>query len=113
MGWTIVFDAPYASEVDQGTDHRNIERDYTMNIRPHKRRLASGKTVRVRRHTKQYHNSQRPWHMGNDEWRVITVEGRPGTHFIENAWTFVRGNIKDKQLRKMLPLLLDRENKSD
>jgi len=113
LGWTIVFDAPYASEVDQGTDHRNIERDYTMNIRPHNRRLASGKTVRVRRHTKQYHNSQRPWHMGNDEWRVITVEGRPGTHFIENAWTFVRGNVKDKQLRKMLPLLLDRENKSD
>ena len=24
LGRTIVFDAPYASEVDQGTDHRNI-----------------------------------------------------------------------------------------
>ena len=113
MGWTILFDSPYADVVDQGTDHRAIERDYTMTVKTHRRRLASGKTVRVRKHTKQYHNSQRPWHMGDDEWRVITMEGRPGLHFLENAWTFVRGTVKDKQLRKMLPLLLDRTNKLD
>jgi hypothetical protein len=113
IGWTILFDSPYADIVDTGTDRRDIERDYTMTVKTHRRRLASGKSVRVRKHTKQYHNSQRPWHMGDDNWRVITLEGKPGVHFIEFAWTSVRNSVKDKQLRKMLPVLLDRKNKSD
>ena len=84
-----------------------------MTVKTHRRRLASGKTVRVRKHTKQYHNNQRPWNIGNDDWRIITLEAKEGLHFIEQAWTFVRGNVKDKQMRKMLPVLLDRKNKPD
>lgn len=107
-GWTIVFDSPYASDVEEGINREQHPENYLMNVRKHKRRLASGKVTTVRKHTKQYYNYQRPWNMGNDDWRIVTMKDVEGVRFLTDAWRNVRAKVKDRQLRRMLPTHLDR-----
>ena len=107
-GWTIVFDSPYASDVEEGIDREQHPENYSMNIRKHKRRLANGKVTMVRSHTKKYKNYQRPWHMGDDNWRIVEMKDTEGVHFLTDAWRTVRNSVKDRMLRTMLPTHLTR-----
>lgn len=103
--WTVMYEAPYAEDIESGTlDVPNF--DYKMKVQRHKRRTSSGKTVWVKAHTKQYHDSQRPAKIGNG-WAIVQIGNYEGTHWQENAWTGLRKDIH-KSLRNMLPKTLTR-----
>ena len=106
-GWTIIYDIPYASDVEDGIDYETLR--YTMNVKRHKRRLASGKITTVTSHKKQYQNYQRPKQVRTDEWRIVTNRARDGVHFLAEAWNQVRQGVKDKVMRNALPKELSKE----
>ena len=105
-GWTIIYDVPYASDIEEGSPAGPA--DYTMNVKRHKRRLASGKVTTVTSHKKQYQNYQRPKQIAEDTWRIIAHNALEGNHFLTDAWRIVRDSIKDKSLRNALPIHLTR-----
>ena len=101
--WAVKYTAPYASDVEEGTmDMPNF--DYTMKVKRHKRRLASGRTTMVRAHKKQYYNNQRPAKI-DDTWAIITVTKREGAHWQKTAWANIRRR-QDKSLQRLLPMKL-------
>jgi len=103
-GWTIIYDALYASDIEEGSPAGSA--NYTMNIKRHKRRLASGKVTTVTAHNKQYHNYQKPKQIAKDTWRIVSQGATEGSHFLTYAWTIVRKGVKDKSLRNALPVRL-------
>ena len=110
-GWTIKYDIPYASDVEDGYEgHSAPEANYTMNIKRHKRRLASGRITTVTSHKKQYHNYQRPKQVREDEWRIVSHKAREGVHFLAEAWNQIRKEVKDKIHRNDLPKELSKED---
>jgi hypothetical protein len=106
-GWTIIYDIPYASDVEDGIDYETFR--YTMNVKKHKRRLASGKITTVTSHKKQYQNYQRPKQVREDEWRIVTNRAREGVYFLAGAWKQIRNEVKDKTMRNALPSQLSKE----
>ena len=108
-GWSIVYEAPYASDIHDGSEAQaRGERNYVMNVKTHKRRLASGKVTSVRNHKKQYHNYQKPTLINND-WRIVAPSGgNEPIPFLSKAWDEVRGKVKDKALKKILPTELSK-----
>lgn len=105
-GWTIIYDVVYATDVEEGSQAGPA--NYTMKVKRHKRRLASGKVTTVTSHKKQYSNHQRPKQIAEDTWRIITHKTLAGNHFLTDAWRIVRNSVKDKDLRNALPMHLTR-----
>ena len=106
-GWTIIYDTPYASDIEEGRPGGPA--NYTMNIKRHKRRLASGRTTTVTAHKKEYKNYQRPVSTNTNEWRILTVKAMEGVHFLTDAWARVRKGVRDKSLRNALPVRLSKQ----
>ena len=77
-GFRISYDTPYAYPLHEGEsiDEGMTGRQHVSKIRRHKRRLASGKVVNVRKHTKTYQTGYKPMLVkmaGKDTWTVIDV----------------------------------------
>jgi len=106
-GWTIIYFAAYASDVEEGSSAGPV--NYTMNVKHHVRRLASGKVTTVSAHKKEYKNHQRPKQLPNGDWRIIADTAKAANYFLTDAWSTVRSGVKDKSLRNALPVRLSKK----
>ena len=110
IGWSVVFEAPYASDIHDGSKAYHSQRNYTMNVKSHKRRHANGKVSTVRSHKKKYKNFEGPQQVEPNKWRIVaTGEGTQGSEFLTKAWQQVRGSVRDKTLKNALPDKLSSE----
>ena len=72
-GFTIIYAAPYAEAVHDGQEKEITKEKFTSAVAEHNRRLASGKTVKVRAHNKNY-TGMHPTKTGKG-WAILPAKG--------------------------------------
>jgi len=117
-GFELLYLAPYAYSVHEGAAREpNFSGNYKAKTRRHRRRLANGKTVSVREHTKVYKTGYKPVATGSRLWNprqevqwsaVDVTRTRTANPWIQNAWRMVLARV-DTLGRSVLPVVLDIE----
>ena len=108
----VSYDVPYAYTLHEGGVKGAVMGDsgrfpWKADTRMHVRRLASGRVVNVRRHTKTYKPYYKPTKSAG-EWKAINYQVtsyRRGTKWVQKAWTRIR-NGQPKDVRRILPKTL-------
>ena len=108
----ISYSEPYAFTLHEGEVKGAVIGDpgrfpWKADTRMHVRRLASGRVVNVRRHTKTYKPYYKPTKSAGG-WKAINYQVtsyRRGTKWVQKAWTRIR-NGQPKDVRRILPKTL-------
>ena len=109
-GVEISYDAPYAWDVHEGGNTQKLEGPWISSIPKHKRRLASGKIVTVRKHTKTYKEGYKPTSIfGGWITHDFNMERVPNP-WLQKAWNIIY-NRQDKVTQQVLPKELTLSNK--
>lgn len=117
-GFELIYLAPYAYSVHEGAAREpNFSGNYKAKTRRHRRRLANGKNVSVREHTKVYKTGYKPianssplWNPRQAvQWSAVDVtRTRNPNPWIQVAWKRILAKI-DVVGRSVLPEELDIE----
>ena len=106
--FTITYEAEHAATLHEGAKKfpsKVMHKSHVADTRKHKRRIASGKIVDVRRHKKTYKLGFKPVQTKYEDWYTLDTSKIEANPWVQEAWEEV---LKDKSLvprilRKKLP----------
>ena len=104
-GFRITYDTVYAYPLHEGEsiDETMTGRNYVASTRKHKRRLASGKVVNVRKHTKTYKAGYKPMATkmyGQESWKAVDVTKEyTAQPWLRRAWEMVVARLPIEEQR--------------
>jgi hypothetical protein len=111
-GFRITYDTIYAYPLHEGEsiDETMTGVNYIAPTRRHKRRLASGKVVSVRKHKKTYKAGYKPMATmmrGKETWRAIDVTKEYTAHpWLRRAWEMVVSRLTIEEQRMVKDYLV-------
>tara|TARA_R110002020_G_C15944717_1_gene745026 strand:+ start:63 stop:632 length:570 start_codon:yes stop_codon:yes gene_type:complete len=104
-GFRITYDTIYAYPLHEGEsiDEAMTGINYVASTRKHRRRLASGKIVKVRKHNKTYKTGYKPvasMMYGKESWKAIDVTKEyTAQPWLRRAWEIVVSRLTNEEQR--------------